>query len=128
MTPDEAKALKPGDEIYHTVAGAAWRGKFVRLAGPYENDRYRIWWKGWDKYNPEKEDWTWDWAIGRLTLAAMIRYDIDDNPPKFALDWITRIMKYDPSATATIGIHGPDFHLKDGSVFTLTKKEAERIS
>lgn len=70
MTPAQALALKPGTRIVHAL-GDSWVGKFVRLEGPFHFsharaeacDHYRIWWKGWCTHEPEREDWTWEWAV-----------------------------------------------------------------
>lgn len=74
MNVEQALKLKPGDKIHHLQMPDLCQGTFVRLEGPYEfaitprvdpvRTHYRIWWKGWEEMDRDREDWTWEWAVG----------------------------------------------------------------
>lgn len=38
------------------------KGTVVKVDGPFEG-HFQVVWKGWDPFDKEREDWTWDWAI-----------------------------------------------------------------
>ena len=61
-----------GDKVRHKLC-PAWTGEVVRVGPevmlegrPHENNpgpARQIYWKGWDPFDPEKVDWTWDFAM-----------------------------------------------------------------
>lgn len=71
MTPEQALNLKPGDKVAHALIKGHY-GTFMYREGPFFvappdseilGNHYRLWWKGWNQYEPDKLDWTWDWAM-----------------------------------------------------------------
>jgi len=59
------RPFKKGDVVYHKQM-PSMEGTVSYLKGPIDYDgrpSYQVYWKGWNPFNPEQQDYTWDFAL-----------------------------------------------------------------
>lgn len=57
--------FKPGDKVRHKLI-RSWTGTVVRYHKASHWRNGKVFWKGWDMYDPERIDWTWDFAMEKI--------------------------------------------------------------
>ena len=62
----ERRAFNPGDRCMHKQMGRDFAGTVVRYFKPTRWKEGMVFWKGHNPFNPERVDWTWDFAMVNL--------------------------------------------------------------
>lgn len=67
------RAFNKGDKVAHKQLPSLWKGEVVRYYKPSSWEHGVIIWKGHDPFNPDKIDWTWDFAMDKLPPGTDVR-------------------------------------------------------
>jgi hypothetical protein len=65
------RAFNRGDRVRHNQG--CGEGIVVRYFKPSKWEHGMVFWKGWNPFQPERIDWTWDFAMTKLTNNLEVR-------------------------------------------------------